>query len=115
MIGGYQAYSWQRGLTPLEAVQGLVDFMTASAAGPLIFVGFYALSRLVIFPATLLTIAAGYVFGPVLGVFLTVLGSNAAASVSYVMGRYFGEGLLDLENRTGVGAALRGQDAQQRL
>jgi uncharacterized membrane protein YdjX (TVP38/TMEM64 family) len=57
---------------------------------------------LVLFPATLLTIASGYAFGPVLGVVLTVLGSNAAAGVSYLMGRYFGEGLLELETKTGV-------------
>ena len=101
LLGGYQMYSWQRGITPLEAAQILVDFMSSSATGPLIFIGFYALSRLVLFPATLLTIAAGYVFGPVLGVILTVLGSNAAAGVSYLMGRYFGEGLIDFE-KTGV-------------
>jgi len=50
-------YSWQRGITPLEAAQILVDFMSSSATGPIIFIGFYALSRLVLFPATLLTIA----------------------------------------------------------
>jgi uncharacterized membrane protein YdjX (TVP38/TMEM64 family) len=102
LLGGYQLYSWQRGITPLETTQMLVDFMTTSVAGPPIFVAFYALSRLVIFPATLLTIASGYVFGAVLGVVLTVLGSNIAASVSYLMGRYFGEGLLDLEKKSGA-------------
>ncbi len=102
LLGGYQLYSWQSGISPLEAVQILVDFMSTSAAGPLIFVTFYASSRLVLFPATLLTIASGYVFGPVLGVVLTVLGSNAAAGVCYLMGSYFGEGLLDSEKKTGV-------------
>jgi uncharacterized membrane protein YdjX (TVP38/TMEM64 family) len=102
LLGGYQAYAWQSGISPLEAAQILVDFMSTSAAGPLIFVAFYALSRLVLFPATLLTIASGYVFGPVLGVVLTVLGSNAAAGFCYLMGRYFGEGLLDSEKKSGV-------------
>jgi uncharacterized membrane protein YdjX (TVP38/TMEM64 family) len=102
LLGGYHLYSWQRGITPLETAQILVDFMATSMAGPPIFVAFYALSRLVIFPATLLTIASGYVFGPVLGVVLTILGSNAAASVSYLMGRYFGEGLFDLEKKSGT-------------
>jgi uncharacterized membrane protein YdjX (TVP38/TMEM64 family) len=101
LLGGYQVYAWQSGISPLEAAQILVDFMSTSAAGPLIFVAFYALSRLVLFPATLLTIASGYVFGPVLGVVLTVLGSNAAAGFCYLMGRYFGEGLLDSEKKSG--------------
>jgi uncharacterized membrane protein YdjX (TVP38/TMEM64 family) len=102
LLAGYQLYFWQRGITPLEAAEILVDYMSTSAAGPLIFVAFYALSRLVLFPATLLTIASGYVFGPVPGVVLTVLGSNAAASVCYLMGRYFGEGLLDSDKKAGV-------------
>jgi uncharacterized membrane protein YdjX (TVP38/TMEM64 family) len=102
LIGGYQLYSWQLGITPLETAQILVDFVSSNTTGPLIFIAFYALSRLVLFPATLLTIASGYVYGPVLGVVLTVLGSNAAAGVSYLMGRYFGEGLLDFETKTGV-------------
>ena len=102
LLAGYQLYFWQRGITPLEAAQILVEYMSTSAAGPLIFVAFYALSRLVLFPATLLTIASGYVFGPVPGVVLTVLGSNAAASVCYFMGRYFGEGLLDSDKKAGV-------------
>jgi uncharacterized membrane protein YdjX (TVP38/TMEM64 family) len=102
LLGGYQLYFWRRGITPLEAAQILVDFMSSNTTGPLIFIGFYALSRLVLFPATLLTIASGYVFGPVLGVVLTILGSNAAAGVSYLMGRYFGEGLLDFEKKGGV-------------
>ncbi len=102
LLAGYQVYSWRSGISPLEAAQLLVDFMSTSAAGPLIFVAFYALSRLVLFPATLLTIASGYVFGAVGGVVLTVLGSNAAAGLCYLMGRYFGEGLLDPEKKTGV-------------
>jgi uncharacterized membrane protein YdjX (TVP38/TMEM64 family) len=101
LLGGYQVYAWQSGISPLEAAQILVDFMSTSAAGPLIFVAFYALSRLVLFPATLLTIASGYVFGPVLGVVLTVLCSNAAAGFCYLMGSYFGEGLLDSDKKSG--------------
>lgn len=102
VLGGYQAYLWRRGVTPLEAAEGLADSLAAGVAGALVFVAVYALSRFVLFPATLLTVAAGYVFGPVLGVALTVAGSNAAASVSYLLGRYFGEGLLDPGKGAGV-------------
>lgn len=102
LLGGYQLYAWRRGISPLEAAQGLVDFMGAGAAGALVFVAFFALSRLVLFPATLLTIVAGYVFGPVLGVVLTVFGSNAAASVSYLMGRYFGKGIPGFGGEAGA-------------
>ncbi|MBA3424945.1 MAG: TVP38/TMEM64 family protein [Rubrobacteraceae bacterium] len=102
LLGGYQSYAWWKGISPLEAAQGMVDSMGTGATGALIFVAFYVVSRLVLFPATLLTIVAGYVFGPVLGVVLTMLGSNAAASVSYLMGHYFGEGLLGPGEKPGV-------------
>jgi hypothetical protein len=39
LLGGYQMYAWQRGITPLEAAQILVDFMSTSATGPLILSG----------------------------------------------------------------------------
>lgn len=102
LLGGYYWYAWRYDLTPLEAVQRLVEVMTSSALGPLIYVALYAARPLVLFPASLLTLAAGFVFGPVLGTLLVVLGSNISASVAYVVGRYFGGRLLDSERAAGV-------------
>ena len=102
LIAGYQLYAWWSGLTPRGAAEHLIHFMTYGAAGALIFVAFYTLSRLVFFPPTLLTIASGFVFGPIWGVVLAVLGANAAAAVSYLMGRYFGQGLLGPERTSGT-------------
>lgn len=102
LLGGGYWYAWRYDLTPLEAVQRLVDSMTSSALGPLIYLVFYAARPLVLFPASLLTVAAGFVFGPVLGTLLVVLGSNLSASVAYVVGRYFGGRLLDTERAAGV-------------
>ncbi len=90
LLLGYQWYAWRQDLSTLEAVQHLIDFMSSGLAGPLIYVVFYALRPLVLFPASLLTWAAGFVFGPVLGLLFTVLGSNISASVAYLAGRYFG-------------------------
>lgn len=102
LIAGYQLYAWWSGLTPREAAEHLIHLMTYGAAGALNFVAFYTLSRLVFFPPTLLTIASGFVFGPIWGVVLAVLGANAAAAVSYLMGRYFGQGLLGSERTSGT-------------
>lgn len=90
LLLGYQWYAWWQDLSMLEAVRRLIDFMSSGLAGPLIYVVFYALRPLVLFPASLLTWAAGFVFGPVLGLLFTVLGSNISASVAYLAGRYFG-------------------------
>lgn len=102
LLGGYQLFAWRQGLTPREAAEQVIHIMTFGAAGALIYVSFYALSRLVFFPPTLLSMAAGFVFGPIWGVALAVLGANTAAVVSYLMGRYFGRGLIGPERTSGT-------------
>lgn len=99
LLFGYQWYAWRQDVGVLETVQRLIDAMSSGLAGPLIYIVFYALRPLILFPASLLTVAAGFVFGPVLGLFFTVLGSNVSASVAYLAGRYFGRSFQD-PNRT---------------
>ncbi len=90
LLFGYQWYAWRQNLSTFEAVRHLIDFMSSGLAGPLLYVIFYAVRPLILFPARLLTVVAGFVFGPALGVVLTVFGSNISASVAYLAGRYFG-------------------------
>lgn len=107
--GGYQLYAWRSGLAPREAAEHVIELTTFGAAGALIYVAFYALSRLVFFPPTLLSIASGFVFGPIWGIVLAVLGANAAAMVSYLMGRNFGQGLLGPERASGTRGRYAGR------
>jgi len=62
--------------------------------GPLIYVTAYAFRSLIFFPASILTIAAGILFGPWLGILLTMIGENISANISFVVGRYFTADLL---------------------
>ncbi len=66
--------------------------------GPLIYVTVYAFRSLIFFPASILTIAAGILFGPWLGILLTVIGENISANISFVVGRYFTADLLKYLN-----------------
>lgn len=102
VFGAYQWYAWRHGLSPLDVVRRLIAFFGAGFYGPLVFILIYALRPLLLFPATLLTIAAGFVFGPILGVVLTIIGSNASALLAYVVGRFFGQGLLGDEQAGGI-------------
>lgn len=102
LLGGYYWYAWRHNLSPPEAVRQVVEIMKSGALGPLVYLALYAARPLVLFPASLLTLAAGFVFGPVLGTLLVVLGSNISASVAYVVGRYFGGKLLESERAVGV-------------
>ncbi|MBI5080884.1 MAG: TVP38/TMEM64 family protein [Chloroflexi bacterium] len=69
-------------------------FLTDSFWGPLLYILLYAIRPLILFPSTPLTLAGGFIFGPVWGVLYTILASNSSAMVAYFVGRYFGQGLL---------------------
>jgi uncharacterized membrane protein YdjX (TVP38/TMEM64 family) len=94
LLASYQWYAWRNDLSPVQVVQQLLGFMTGSLWGPVIYILLYAIRPLVLFPATLLTLAGGFLFGPVLGVIYTILASNTSATIAFLVGRYFGQGLL---------------------
>jgi len=76
-------------------VETLQRFIRQSGVwGPLIYVGGYAFRSLIFFPASILTITAGILFGPWLGILLTMIGENISANISFVVGRYFTADLL---------------------
>ena len=80
-----------------EIVKILQGFIRQSGGwGPLIYVTAYAFRSLVFFPASILTITAGILFGPWLGILLTMIGENISANISFVVGRYFTADLLNL-------------------
>lgn len=102
LIGGYWWYARSNGLTIRESMRLLAELLTASAFGPILYMVIYALRPLILFPATLLTLSGGFLFGPVFGVLYTVLGANASAMIAFVVGRYFGQGVLDAEESEGI-------------
>ena len=101
VVGGYYLYARQNGLTLDDAVTSIADFLTNSIYGPLLYILLYALRPLFFFPATILTLLGGFLFGPI-GIIYTIIGSNASAMVAYGVGRYFGEGMLEGEDDAGV-------------
>lgn len=94
LIGAAVMYARANSLTPLQAVQQIVDVLR-SPFGGLIYIVIYTLRPLIFFPATILTIAGGSIFGPIWGVLLTIVGSNLSATVAYLLGRFLGQGIFD--------------------
>lgn len=78
-----------------------VDFMRGLWYGPLILVLGYALGCVFGVPATLFIVAAGVVWGWKLGALYALCGGMLGAVVSYFIGRFLGEGLLQKFGRTG--------------
>lgn len=56
-----------------------------------IYVILYTIRPLILFPATLLTIASGLIFGPWLGILFTIIGENASANLAFSVSRWFGK------------------------
>ena len=94
LIALYQWYAFSNSLSPLEVIQNLLSFLKNGVWGPIVFIFLYAFRPLILFPATILTLAGGFVFGPLLGILYTIIASNISSTIAFFVGRYFGEGLL---------------------
>ena len=89
-----------KGGSARDLVQGVRDLVeSAGVWGPLCFVAVYSFRSLVFFPASALTVLSGAVFGPALGFLITLIGENISANLSFVIGRYFGAGMVRRLNR----------------
>jgi uncharacterized membrane protein YdjX (TVP38/TMEM64 family) len=82
LIGGYSWYMLAYDLSLAAIAQQVVGFLHGPL-GPLIYLLVFALRPLVFFSAGLLTIVAGSIFGPVLGILLTTIACNLSAAVAY--------------------------------
>lgn len=91
-------------LSPLESMQRFIDATDDAWWAIPAFVLAYLARPLLLFPASLLTIAAGILFGPVIGIVVAVIAANASAMVAFHVGKTFspasladegGEGFVD--------------------
>jgi uncharacterized membrane protein YdjX (TVP38/TMEM64 family)/rhodanese-related sulfurtransferase len=71
----------------------------AGAAGPLLFMGVYALSTVLLLPATVVTLAGGALFGPVWGTLWNLTGATLGAALAFLIARHLGADWV--ERRTG--------------
>ncbi len=60
----------------------------------MIYIAIYALKPFTFFPATLLTILGGGLFGLTWGIMYTLVAKNLSASIGYFIGKYIGGGIL---------------------
>lgn len=102
LLSCYFWYAAAANLGPIQVLLQLIDVMQNSVYGPLIYGLIYAVRPLAFFSAGILTVAGGYLFGPVWGIVYTVIASNLSATVAYVIGRYFGNGILDNQQTGGL-------------
>lgn len=64
-------------------------------AGPLAFIAGYAIACIVLVPASLLTLAAGAIFGVLWGTLYTLAGAIIGATIAFLIARYAARGLVE--------------------
>ncbi len=97
ILGGYWGYTSLYNLSPVETARQLGEFLQTSLYGPVIFIALYLVRPLLFFPTSILTLLAGFLFGPLLGVACVFSGNIIASMVAYVVGYYFGQDWLTFD------------------
>lgn len=109
VLVGLYALQQQSGFSPDALRRWFADF---GPWAPLVYVLVYLLAGLVFVPATPLTIAGGFLFGPLLGTLYALLAAAASAGVGFLLTRHV---LPDLARRYGgqrVARVLAGVEAE---
>jgi uncharacterized membrane protein YdjX (TVP38/TMEM64 family) len=88
LVSAWFVFHRRSGLGPVDATQRVIDSASGRWWAVLAFFVLSIIRPLVLFPATLLTIAAGLLFGPLVGVVVAALGANASAMVGWSVARY---------------------------
>lgn len=84
---GWFAYRNANDLGTIDAAQQLVEGVDMLSWAPVVFVVAYLLRPLLFVPASLMTVAAGLLFGATLGTVLVIVAANGSAMVAYTVGR----------------------------
>ncbi|MEM8746698.1 MAG: VTT domain-containing protein [Actinomycetota bacterium] len=113
-IGALIAWrQWQTSndLSTTEAGQRFIDAIEGAWWGVAAFVGVYLVRPLVLFPASVITVMAGVLFGPWWGVAIVVVAANASAMVAYGVGRLLGRAPGEAGDDSTAGDAVTAADA----
>lgn len=88
----------------------------AGAAGPLLFMGLYALATVLLLPGTILTFVGGALFGPLWGTFYNLTGATLGAVLAFLAARYLGSDWVQARVGTatqgGIGRLVKGVEAE---
>jgi uncharacterized membrane protein YdjX (TVP38/TMEM64 family) len=90
LLAGTALWAFTRGEGAGAAAAELVDAIQGSVWGPIVFLAVYLARPLIFFSATVLTVAGGFLFGPVGGVVLVIVAANGSAMVAYGLARWLG-------------------------
>lgn len=94
-------FSPMRELLTRENIRAAVDQIRSVWWAPIAYIVLYAIGCTVALPASIFVIAAGFIWGWLLGGAYAMVGGTIGAVISYFAGRFIGEGLLQRFGRVG--------------
>ena len=83
----WRNYQSANDLSATGTAQQFIDSVGSAWWGILAFVSAYLARPIVLFPASVLTIVGGVLFGPFFGVIAVIIGANLSASLAFAIGR----------------------------
>lgn len=111
LLGTYVWVVVRTGSTPLDVLAAIVRFLVEHPAGPLLYALVCVVRPLFVFSSSVLTIGAGYLYGPALGMLVVTVGQNTGAVLAYGLATWFGAELagraLEHPRLRGVAGRLR--------
>ncbi|UNJ81441.1 TVP38/TMEM64 family protein [Metabacillus dongyingensis] len=75
-----------------EEIRGWI--LSFGWAAPVLFILIYTIRPLILFPASIMSLAGGLAFGPVWGTIYTIIGATLGAVLSFGLARALGENLF---------------------
>lgn len=88
------------GITPRDIVASLEHFVkTSGPLGVIAFIAAYSAAAVLFLPASLLTLAAGYLFGLPAGVAIVSVAATAGATLAFLVSRYLARPYIESQLR----------------
>jgi len=84
-----------------DNIRAWVEHLRTLWYGPLVFIGTFAVACVFAVPASIFVVAAGFIWGWVMGSVYSLIGGILGATASFYVGRFVGEGLLERFGRLG--------------
>ena len=79
---------------------------------PVVFVAVYALATVLFLPGSIITLAGGVLFGPILGVVYNLTGACIGASLSFLIARYLASDIVSQRSGGRVKQLINGVEAE---
>lgn len=89
-IVAWRHYQTSHDLSATGAAQTFIDNVETAWWGIGAYVAVYLARPIVLFPASVLTVVGGVLFGPIAGVAIVAIAANGSAMIAYLVGRLLG-------------------------